>query len=478
VPNLPPQRSHDPYEDVPYTDHAYAESHPDRLAVVARMSGWEPPAIENARILELGCAVGGNLLSMAEQLPNATLVGVDRSRHQIDEARRIAAATHLSNVTFHDASFEAIDLPAASFDFVIAHGVYSWIPLDARRDLLRVIARSLAPGGVAYVSFNTLPGWYERLAARDWLRFTEATPSIATPGKEALAWLKERASPELDSYRRNLDAVARRLDETERAYLVHEYLSPEHRPELVTTVLAEAEAAGLRYLGDAIPTETALELVDDETQSRAIGLDVAATQQLVDFVKNTAFRRALFVRGDTSDERKWKWPARLDPRALGGLRIASRLRIVPDPGGGVRAEGPGGSVHVFDPDAQRALHELSRVAPRSLPFDALVDAAKTELFDLFLAIGGIDFHAYEPRIATTISARPEASAVARYHAQRGGVITNMWHQEVRLVEDVVRDVLGRLDGAHTCGALTRELGDESLVRACLDLLAKSALLVD
>ncbi len=506
MPNQPPERSTDPYDDVPYTDHAYAESHPDRLAVVAKMSGWGAPPIERARILELGCGVGGNLLPMAEQLPEATLVGVDRSRRQIAEARRVADAVGLKNVVFHEASFDAIDLPAGSFDYVVCHGVYSWIPIEARRELLRVVARCLAPDGVAYVSFNTLPGWYARMAARDWLRFAEAESRDGATGIASLAWLKERASPELDAYRRQLDDVASRLRQTESAYLVHEYLAAEHHPELATTVLAEADVAGLRYLGDAIPASTAVELLDDETQARARGLDVAATQQLVDFVKCTSFRRALFVRADTCDARAWTWPMRLAPTAMDTMRIASRLRITADPAGGAdRIEGAEGIVHVFDPVARRALHELSLVAPRSLAFDelcrrtaaalttspdatALRDAVRSELYDLWLAVGGLDLHSFEPTMTTTASERPEASAVARHHARTDGTLTNIWHQEVRLAEDVVRVVLARLDGTRTLGALTREVNRElhadlsssdveSLVRATLDLLAKSALLV-
>lgn len=496
----------DPYDDVPYTSHAYAESHPDRLAVVARMSGWRAPEVDGAHVLELGCGVGGNLLAMAEQLPRATLVGVDRSRRQIEIARDVARAIELANVTLHDASFDEIDLPAASFDFVIAHGVYSWISVDARRALLRVVARSLTPSGVAYVSVNTLPGWYERLAARDWLRFAESTPALGASGRDALAWLKERASPELATYRSQLDRVAARLAETERAYLTHEYLSDEHHPELVTTVLDEATDAGLRYLGDGIPSETAVELLDDDAQRRARGLDAAGTQQLVDFVKNTSFRRALFVRADASAERGWSWPERLDPRAIDSLRIASRLRSTPDPSGGAdRIDGPDGAVHVFDPAARAALRELSRVAPRSLPFDDLCrrvasatgtadvrDAVRSELFDLWLAIGGLDLHAFEPLIAPA-SERPKARALARHRAERGGVITNAWHQEVRLVEDVVRFVLARLDGTRARDRVAREVRDAqssgalapdatgldaaALVNASVELLAKSALLI-
>ena len=147
------------YDLVPYTDHAYAESHPDRLAVVGRLNRFEAPDVARARVLEIACGRGGNLLPMAAGLPDATFVGVDRSRKQIDEAISIAEHAGLRNVAFRVEDFERID-GAAPYDYVIAHGLCSWIANDARRALFRTIARVLAPRGIAYVSFNVLPGWH------------------------------------------------------------------------------------------------------------------------------------------------------------------------------------------------------------------------------------------------------------------------------------------------------------------------------
>jgi SAM-dependent methyltransferase len=362
----------DAYDALPYTDHAYAESHPDRLAVVARLSGWAPPALETARVLELGCGRGGNLLPMASSLPGATLVGIDASHRQIAEARRVASEAGVANVTFHAETFE--QAPAAvtpgGHDFVLCHGVYSWVPISTRRALLALIARALSPGGIAYVSFNTLPGWYERLAARDWLRFSGDPDAGAS-----LAWLTRHVSPsaELHTYRQSLDAVARRLRETDRAYAVHEYLAREHHPETVTAFLGEAEAAGLSYLGDAIPGHTALELLPEPVAERARSLDVIGAQQLVDYVRGASFRRALLVRAPGTGA--WQAPRSLQPSALESLRIASRLRS----DGPVTTAGPelftseGGAVHVTDPATRHALRALARVAPRSLRYADLVD---------------------------------------------------------------------------------------------------------
>jgi SAM-dependent methyltransferase len=475
----------DAYDRLPYTDHAYAEAHPDRLAVVARLARWTAPDVAGARVLELGCGRGGNLLPMACALPRASLVGVDRSARQIEDARAVAASAALSNVSFVAASFED-PLPAGSsrFDFVVAHGVCSWVPPATRRALLRAVARALAPGGIGYVSFNVLPGWYERMAARDWLRFATGDDPRAS-----LAWLHAQVSPELADYRRRLDAVARRLAETERAYAAHEYLAQEHHPQLVGELLVEAADAGLTYLGDAIPAETAVELLPDDVRDRLRALDAAGAQPLVDFVRNTAFRRALFVRADEAAARPWRWAPELDAAAVDGLRIASRLRPHGPSSPGAAAErfdAPEISVQVAHPAARAALRELAAVAPRSLPFDELARLAgagraaelRSELFDLWLATGAVDLHAHEPPLADGTSARPTACPVARWHALHGGPVTNRWHQEVRLDEPQLRAVLGRLDGTRTVADVARDAAcPEAVVRAAVSALAAAALLV-
>ncbi|HWL88990.1 MAG TPA: class I SAM-dependent methyltransferase [Polyangiaceae bacterium] len=479
----------DPYDRLPYTDHAYAESHPNRLAVVARLSGFRPPELPHARVLEIGSARGGNLLPMAASLPEATLVGIDRSERQVQEAARIAQAVSLGHVTFLHASFESADIASSSFDFVICHGLYSWVSVEVRRGLLRAIGRWLAPGGIAYVSFNTLPGWYERLAARDWMRGSRGAAGDPE-GKEALAalgWLKDQISPELDGYRRRLGQVLERLSETEAAYLVHEYLSDEHHPEHVETFLTEAREAGLAYLGDAIPAHTALELLPDAVRARAHALDVSAMQRTVDFVRCTSFRRALLVRADECAARGWRFPARLDPEALGDLRVASRLR----PEGGDLFRGVHDSVQVTD-GARVALMDLSRVAPRSCAFHELPGQGPelaSELFDLWLATGDLDLYVHEPPMVTSAGDGATAAPLARWQVAHAGAVTNAWHQEVRLPDALVRFLLERLDGTRSLAELERAAFDAGLlhgasaqeraelVRAGVELLAGAALLV-
>ena len=145
------------------------------------------------------------------------------------------------------------------------------------------------------------------------------------------------------------------------------------------------------------------------------------------------------------------------------------------------------------------MHEFS--SPQAVPFEELCgrvarvlsapladvrQIVRKELYDLWLATGGIDLHAYAPRIVTTASERPEASALARWHAVHGGTLTNLWHQEVVLAEEIVRVVLGLADGTRTLEMIAREVRDAralsetealDVARASVDLLARAALLI-
>lgn len=159
------------YDRVPYKSHPFRQSHPDRLAVIATLHGMSPPPIERARVLELGCASGGNLLPIADQFPEGTFLGLDLSSRQIQDGQRLIERAGLKNVELRHQDILTFDAPPESFDYILCHGVFSWVPDAVQRKILDICGKCLSPNGVAYVSYNTYPGWHMRGMVRDIMRY-------------------------------------------------------------------------------------------------------------------------------------------------------------------------------------------------------------------------------------------------------------------------------------------------------------------
>ncbi|HTB49367.1 MAG TPA: class I SAM-dependent methyltransferase, partial [Solirubrobacteraceae bacterium] len=138
---------------------------------MGRLFGLDPAPACGCRVLELGCGDGGNALSLAQSLPGAQVLGVDASPGAIERGRRLGRAAGLANVELRCAMFEDLGEELGKFDYIVAHGVYSWVPPQARGALLDCAKRCLAPEGVAFVSYNAYPGSYLRDMARDMLRY-------------------------------------------------------------------------------------------------------------------------------------------------------------------------------------------------------------------------------------------------------------------------------------------------------------------
>src|SRR5919109_1082672 len=141
------------YDAVRYSNYPYAQTHPDRLATVAILHGVEPPDPFHARVLELGCGAGGNLTAMATATPGIRALGVDLAAGPIADGQAAIAEIGLDNVELRQGDVtELADGQLGTFDYIVAHGLYGWIPAHARDGLLATIRASLAPDGVAYVS--------------------------------------------------------------------------------------------------------------------------------------------------------------------------------------------------------------------------------------------------------------------------------------------------------------------------------------
>ncbi len=142
-------------------------THPGNLACHARLFGLQPADIETCRVLEIGCGNGINLLSLAQILPGAQFIGIDDVQRQIEHGIQIAQAIGCSNVELRAMSVADLHEQLGKFDYILCHGVYSWVPPEIAAHVLRAIQTCLKPQGVAYISYNIYPGWHLRGIVRE-----------------------------------------------------------------------------------------------------------------------------------------------------------------------------------------------------------------------------------------------------------------------------------------------------------------------
>lgn len=256
------------YDEVPYDTEANAEAHPRAMATVGRLFGLSPAPPGAARVLEIGCGDGEHMIAAASYLPRARFVGFDLAAEAIARGRAAAEACGVANVELYHR--DVVDVRAhglraesgSAFDYVVAHGVYSWVPEAIRRDTLAVMRAALAPGGLAFVSVNALPGWELRRALRAVMREASAEREGAREKVEAalaaVATLAEgEARPGFAGVLGR--AAAEYVAHVERAtppdapfsrYVFHDLLADCNDAFSVTELAARARAAGLRLVAE------------------------------------------------------------------------------------------------------------------------------------------------------------------------------------------------------------------------------------
>ena len=159
------------YEQLPYESGPQYPTHPNCLATVATLMGMQPPDVGHARVLELGCGNGGNLIPMAATLPDSRFLGIDLSPRHISQGVTWIRMAGLDNIELRAANLLDLSGELGQFDYIICHGVYSWVPAPVREKILCICRDQLTSQGVAYISYNTYPGWHFRGIAKDMLHF-------------------------------------------------------------------------------------------------------------------------------------------------------------------------------------------------------------------------------------------------------------------------------------------------------------------
>jgi len=159
------------YDLVLYPSRAYPETHPDRLRVMAMLFGLDPPPVETSRILEIGCGDGSNIIPIAFSLPQADCVGIDFACKPVEASQSLIRRTGIENVKCEVMDVRDITTAFGTFDYIVAHGFFSWVPAPVKEKLLTICHDNLAPTGVAFVSYNTYPAGHIREASRELMLF-------------------------------------------------------------------------------------------------------------------------------------------------------------------------------------------------------------------------------------------------------------------------------------------------------------------
>jgi methyltransferase-like protein/SAM-dependent methyltransferase len=486
------------YDIVPYWGDPYRESHPDQLMSVARLFGLRSPPVDGCRVLELGCSSGANLIPMAVSLPGATFLGIDLSQRQIEEGRQTIAALGLRNIELVHGSIDTIGPDSGLFDYIICHGVYSWVSRAIQDHILDVCCQNLAADGVAYVSYNTYPGWFMRGMVRRMMRFhARRFSDPATQLEQARAlldFLFKSSSGGDEAFHALLSRELNILQNCKDSYIFHEHLEEINEPLFFYEFVERAQAAGLRYLAEPHLSEmVAASATPEITQVLGkLGGDIVQFEQYLDFLKNRMFRRTLLCHVEKVPDRE------IAPPRLYDFRITSLLSRKGASGGLLTgaeewefSSGAQAVVKVESPVHKAALTALEKTSPADLSCDELSRAAQALLdadggsapalrvdrlaiaeFILPLYLQGLlEIGVAPPRFCTSVAACPRASPLARFQAERGPIVTNLRHQRVQLGA-LDHELLRNLDGSRDRSALAGIL-DEALACGRLTVSNKS-----
>jgi SAM-dependent methyltransferase len=294
--------------DLEYANGFYREQSPLHLRLVCLLCGVETPAIDAGfTYCELGCGTGITSLILAASNPEARFVAVDFNPTHILYARELARASGLDNIEFHEASFDDLvdgrgpAMPA--FDFITLHGVYSWVAPGVRASIVRFMEKTLKPGGIAYVSYNAMPGWAGCLPVQR-LLYVAAEQSSERSDlrmRRAVGLLSKLKEADAATLKNNSFAkeILKYATIEGHPYLVHEYLNGNWSPQYHIDVARELGAAKLTYVGSADPVTNYLDFMISPAQREIVGRadNPQLRETLLDICVDRRFRQDIFIRG-------------------------------------------------------------------------------------------------------------------------------------------------------------------------------------
>jgi methyltransferase-like protein/SAM-dependent methyltransferase len=460
------------YDLIPYESHSYPQSHPDHLATLGSLFGLTPPPVTRCRVLELGCASGGNLIPMAYHLPESEFVGVDLSKREVEMGRKTVQDLGLKNIRIKHANITDVDGSFGVFDYIIAHGVYSWVPDAVQDKIFAISGENLAPNGIAYISYNTYPGWHIREMIRHMMlyhtnQFKETKERIEQ-ARALMDFLASSVPTGTDYFGLLLKSELDLIRRAEDWYIFHDHLEENNSPVYFHQFIEQAEKHGLQYLAEAQFSKMLASGFSREVEKTLEGIskDTVEAEQYMDFLRNRLFRQTLLCHMNLSFKRT------LVADNLEGILIASRADTAGEPidlSPGVKQvfKAPNGAKIKTDfPLTKAALVVLRRAWPEAMNLSTLIKKSKQFLQkklnhyemaaieeretlgeDLLYCFAGnaIEFHTWQADFVTAVSERPMVSPLAAYQARHGLPIVNQRHEVINF-DPISKELLKVMDG--------------------------------
>lgn len=454
------------YDLLPYTSNPFPQTQPARLGAIARLFGVEPKPLANARVLELGCAAGGNIIPLAIQYPEAEFVGVDLSRTQVAGGRARITKLGLNNVVIHCKSFTELTEDDGKFDYIICHGVYSWVPAQVRDAILEICRRHLADEGVALISYNVLPGWRMMQALRDaFLLYVpdhnDSRQRVAQA--RALLGILKQYSPETGAYKQILSGWADRLANLPDDYIAHEFLEEINDPCTFKQFVDSAARHNLTFLAEADLPSMVLDNQPAETAAKIreiTGNQIIASEQMLDILNGRTFRQTMLVKAEIGA----KIDRNVTTQRIGPLHVITGgdIAVQRTDKGAVAKDSAGRTLTTENKAVVAAVEKLAATHPASIRVDDLVDDGTSETDReivretiLRLALSGMCTILSESvPAASAAPKKPVAIPLARADAKNGETFTTNLRHERITYDALAQFVLPHLDGSRDLAAIT------------------------
>jgi hypothetical protein len=409
---------------------------------------------------------------MAYAMPKSEFVGFDLAHLPVVRGQERIRELGLRNIRIFQGDLLDAGAELGQFDYLLAHGLYAWVPEPVRDRLLALCGELLTPDGVAFVSYNAMPGGHLRKMIREMMLFQVRNiedPEQRVSGGLAFLHFLAEARPEGDVYRLLIEEQLSRMEKRIRRVTYHDELEDTYHPVHFTEFVEHARRHGLQYMSEAVlppPTDPCYRSGMQPAITSAAGGDILKQEQMLDFMRMRGYRETLLCRAERVLRRDF--PA----EHLRRLLLASPVRSAPGEASGAKVFqlADGIKMESNHPGAIALLEALEATWPRALSLEEIeprlaatgfaLDGDGTTLLMRLVVAKMAELHAWRAPVAGEVSARPRASACARQEARSGTYATTLLHGKVALDDPVVRCFLKLLDGTRDRSALLDALQAE------------------